>query len=131
MKKIALALATLGMAAMFTACGDDSSSSGGKVISCDVKTEMEFLGIKMSTHTCGEAVSTSANVADLNEGCVSVEEFGVTATKGDGCPSGEVKKCEGDGVTSYFYDDDAKGMDCEKLMANDDEDEDAEAPVEE
>lgn len=122
MKKIALALAAMGLAAVFTACGDDSSSSGGKIISCDMKTEFEFMGESLTSHSCAE-ISSNADAADeLEKSCVGAPDFGITATKGSGCAGGEKKKCaspDGSGAV-YFYDADAADSSCDDLLGGED-----------
>lgn len=121
MKKIILALTTLGVAAMFTACGDDSSSGGsGNLVSCDVKVSMSMLGFSMESHTCGEAPNTSANAAKIKEKCntQSVSEEGVSSSVkiGTGCPGGAVLTCPDEDGTAYFYGDDMKGVTCDEVM---------------
>lgn len=126
MKKIALVFAAMGMAAMFTACGDDSSSTGsgsGSLLSCDMKMHMSYGGIMdVSTHTCAEMDNTASNKANVDERCVSQQEedegvvMEMTAKKGSGCPSGSVLKCtDEDGVTTYFYDKAFANKSCDDL----------------
>lgn len=132
MKKIALVFAAMGMAAMFTACGDDSSSTGsgsGSLLSCDMKMHMSYGGIMdVSTHTCAEMANTAENKTEVDENCVSQSEseegvvMEMTAKKGSGCPSGAVQKClDEDGVMTYFYDKAFAGKTCKELMENDEE----------
>ena len=114
MKKIILALAACGMAAMFTACGDDSSSEAPKVVSCNIQTQ--FLGMKMGT--CVEAPAGSVDPSE----CEADGEEGVTATLGNGCPSGSVLKCLQNGTTMYMYGEIFKGMTCDDLEDEFDDD---------
>lgn len=126
MKKFALTVVAMGLAAMFTACGSDSSSSNagsGALLSCDMKMHMSLGDVmEMNTHTCAEMENTASNKADVDEHCVSQqeEEEGVvmemTAKKGSGCPSGSVLKCtDEDGVTTYFYDKAFANKSCDDL----------------
>lgn len=118
MKKMILALAALGVAAMFTACGGDSSSSGsGNLVSCDLKTSMSLGVLSVTSHMCGEGPSSSEHVAELKKDCVSIEEDGVSvkATIGSGCPGGAKKVCPEEEGSVYYYDDGADKMSCEDL----------------
>lgn len=92
MKKLAIVVAALSVAAVFTACGDDSSSSSG---SGKVSCTTEVMGMK----TCVEASGLSA--AEKDE---CSEEGGKLGTS---CASGEDLKCEvtseGHTATMYMY----------------------------
>lgn len=125
MKKLILAMATIGVAAMMVACDDDDSSSAGgssgNLVSCDMKMSMTDRGMKVETHYCGETENTSENKAILKKECKSYEEDGITYTAkiGTGCPSGADKVCNDEDGTSYFYDD--PGLSCEDLMGDDED----------
>ena len=117
-KKILLPLTAL-LALSMVACSDSSSSSDSK-ISCT----MTFMGSKM----CAE---TSSDVADsVKTACVKDGFFITEATfKDGGCESGAAKTCQSteDGIsgTVYFYDESAKNKDCDALLDDDEDDEDA------
>ena len=127
MKKFVF-ISMIAAAALFTACGDDESSTGGSsssIYSCDINLDMGALG---TTHICAEA----SDQAKTNEACASVNELmkqmGVTVDAGktgSGCPNGSTKTCSGekDGVsfTAYFYDAEEAGQDCEELMKDADD----------
>lgn len=124
MKKLMI-LAALGTAALFTACGDDSSSgasddpmSGKSVVSCDMTTT--FGGV--SSHTCTAIAADNAAAEALKTGCVSVEGM-LTATQGTGCPSGAELACpNADGSSAeYFYDEGVGGFTCEQMAKQSDE----------
>lgn len=132
MKKLALAIAAMGMAAMFTACGSDSSSSSsnagdGALLSCEMNMHMSLADImEVNTHFCAEMDYTERNKADVDENCVNQTEekegvvMEMTAKKGSGCPSGSVLKCtDEDGVTTYFYDKAFAGKSCDDLADDD------------
>lgn len=125
MKKIALALATLGMAAMFTACGDDSSSGGGSgnLVSCDINMSMPVEGFSFEIHVCGEVPSSSQTAAQVNAKCnsASAADFAepgmdFSMKKGSGCAGGYVKTCQGADATMYLYD---EMMSCEDFDMSD------------
>lgn len=61
MKKIILTIAVLGIASVFTACGDDSSSSSA---SCEVKTTSTGLQVVQSIPLLGEYTSDYTLQAD-------------------------------------------------------------------
>lgn len=93
MKKLAIVVAALSVAAVFTACGDDSSSSSGSgTLSCTV----EIAGQK----TCTEI---SFATAEQKSACTAQG-----GTIGSSCASGEDLKCEVNGgevqTTMYYYD---------------------------
>ncbi len=139
MKKSLILLSALALASLY-GCGDDgvsanaeSSSSAGSssstgstisVYSCDMVTKMEMMGVSVNSHTCGEAAASDVTDADKAQ-CASMPAFGMTATQGEGCPSGAVLSCSGtkDGksYTQYYYDDTYKGMTCEQAAAEDEE----------
>lgn len=120
MKKLMI-LAALGTAALFTACGDDSSSgasddpmSGKSVVSCDMVTT--FGGVE--SHTCMAIAADNAAAEGLKSGCASVEGM-MTATAGTGCPSGAELACpSADGSSAeYFYDQGVGGFTCEQMAS--------------
>jgi len=100
MKKIIMIAAACGMAAMFTACGDDSSTSaGGGSKACmftysDGTKQCGSSGLFL--YTCGEASDN------------------VTSTFVDGCPDGGLKCVDGDGDVTYVYGED----ECPFYLAN-------------
>jgi hypothetical protein len=122
MKKLMI-LAALGTAALFTACGDDSSSSaasddpmsGKSVVSCDMVTTMGGV----SSHTCVAIAADNAAANELKTGCVSVEGM-LTATQGTGCPSGAELSCPSADASSaeYFYDQGMGGFTCEQMATD-------------
>jgi hypothetical protein len=118
MKKLMI-IAALGTAALFTACGDDSSSgasddpmSGKSVVSCDMTTTIAGV----SSHTCTAIAADNAAAEGLKTGCVSVEGM-LAATAGTGCPSGAELACpNADGSSAeYFYDEGMGGFTCEQM----------------
>lgn len=120
MKKLMI-LAALGTAALFTACGDDSSSgasddpmSGKSVVSCDMVTT--FGGVE--SHTCMAIAADNAAAEGLKSSCASVEGM-MTATQGTGCPSGAELACpSADGSSAeYFYDQGVGGFTCEQMSS--------------
>lgn len=138
MKKTILALAALGTAFTFTACGDDSSSSkSSDLLSCDLKFEITSEGTTSTIHRCAEAPYTAELEKELD--CDNDEGVGivVTATKGTGCPSGAKKTCENKefGSLNYYYDDADAKVPCEELLEDaieiEDDDEDGEVVEEE
>ena len=135
MKKIILALATLGTTFSFIACGDDSSSSvvesssstpiedpdskSEGVLSCDQKLKKTVDGVTSTLHACGE-VSYTDEIKELwDEVCPSEGPY--DAIQGTGCPSGEKMICKnseaGFDIVWYIYDEDAAKKSCEELMA--------------
>lgn len=91
MKKLAIVVAALSVAAVFTACGDDSSSSSG---SGKVSCTTEEMGMK----TCIEATGLTSKEKD------ECAEMG--GKLGSGCASGEDLKCENvkyEGHTGAVY----------------------------
>lgn len=125
MKKLIFALATIGIAAMMTACDDDESSSAGggsgDLISCDMKVSQTIMGKTFEEHSCGEGPNTSENQALIKEYCQTYDEEGLTVTAkiGSGCPSGADKVCDDEGGKTYFYN--ASGLSCEELMGDDED----------
>lgn len=111
MRKIALALAAFGIAALFTAC----ESSEANVVSCDTKSTV----FGYTTHVCAETDENSVDAAELQDKCKSTSVEGladVRAAIGSGCPNGSLMKCT-DGATSrYFYDEGANNKTCQQLM---------------
>lgn len=130
MKKIILALATLGTTFSFIACGDDSSSSvvesssstpiedpdskSDDLLSCDRTFKTTVEGVTTIKHMCGE--TSYSPEKEKNMECSS--EGPLTAIKGTGCPSGEKKICENkeQGVVFYVYDEESADKSCEELM---------------
>lgn len=118
MKKLML-LAALGTAAIFTACSDDSSSSGtasntldGKsVVSCDrVQT---IAGIE--NHTCTAIASDDPAAESLKTSCAAVTEFDKTVyTVGEGCAKAELE-CEVGNTVQYFYGEGMDGFSCDQM----------------
>lgn len=128
MKKLSLVLAAFGMAAFFTACGDDDSSTtssgSSNIRSCDMSVSVGIGSeILYSTHICAEGpVVTDEDKAEFEQTCTSEkgEDEGIlmdiTAKQGTSCPNGAVVTCEGkDGSKVYYYDKDAKGKTCAEL----------------
>lgn len=132
MKKLSLMLA-MGALAVFTACGDDSSSSpapsqnkddgsssgspSGKTVSCMFESTSEFAGITITTKMCGEGPYSE----DFEENCQSFDMDGITmeATKGTGCPSGALKSCPDEDGMLYVYDELSASLSCEELLEDD------------
>lgn len=101
-----------------------SSSSSSSTYSCDMVTQMDTMGVSMNSHTCGEAAASDVTDAEKDQ-CASIPAFGLTATPGEGCPSGSVLSCpgtkDGKSYTQYYYDDTYKGMTCGQAAAADEE----------
>lgn len=123
MKKVILALASLGMAAMFTACDDSSSGDSGKLVSCDINVSMSAGQFSGERHMCGEAASTSQLASQVDAMCnaSSVEGYAAMGMNidlkvGSGCPSGYVKTCPDGEATLYLYD---ETLTCEKMKMSD------------
>ncbi|MCQ2055448.1 MAG: hypothetical protein MJY82_09200 [Fibrobacter sp.] len=130
MKKISLVLA-MGALAVFTACGDDSSSSpapaagvSGPAVSCDITT----VAGGISSRTCMEAAEGSEAAPVVTAACqsqadmkASMEQMGGsynnTFAAGTGCPAGATKVCTSaaTGITSHYYDAGMEGFDCSML----------------
>lgn len=119
MKKMLLAVFSIGLAAMLSACGDDDSSSGGSgnLISCDMTMSMSFAGVTQTSRWCGEGPNSSENASELKKECVSMEDegFSVKAEIGSGCPSGAKKICDDEDGRLYYYDDGADLLSCDEL----------------
>lgn len=122
MKKVILALASLGMAAMFTACDDSSSGDSGKLVSCDINVSMSFPVNSMNMRFCGESAKSSEVASQVEQlcGAAAQEQFSSSGysldlNKGTGCPSGYVKTCPSGDVTVYIYGDSASEMDCDDV----------------
>lgn len=121
MKKLMI-IAALGTAALFTACGDDSSSgasnsasdpmAGKSVVSCDMVSS--FGGVE--SHTCQAIAADDANAEALKAACVAVEGMPITNTVGTGCASGAELICETGSIVQYFYDEGVGGFTCEQMV---------------
>lgn len=114
MKKIVLASVFVA-AALFTACGEDSSSTAPAVkkYSCDINIDAGIIAVR----TCVEA----EDQAKINTVCDGVNALFADAGKaGSECSGKSVKKCdaEKDGVsfTAYFYDDTFAEESCDDLV---------------
>ena len=132
-------------AAMFTACGDDSSGGSSSLGSCDVTMSMGGL---FSTHQCAESSdasrikascdSTKAELDAMMSGAQDSDEDGdladlgaalmgamqIDVKTGSGCASGYKKKCDNpqEDATIYFYDEGDENKSCEELLADDEDD---------
>jgi hypothetical protein len=101
---------------------DDSATPSGALFSCDVITDMDFMGAVVNSRTCAETSDVSA-IPAFEASCVSDSSAAplviVTQTLGTGCPVGEVLKCAvtKDGVDgfTYYYDADVVGKDCSEM----------------
>ena len=120
MKKVLIGL--LVVAAVFTACGnDDSSSAPENTYSCDVDLDLGALG---KIHICAESYdqakieSACGKANEMAKDLASIENAGSLVTA---CPSGAKKNCKGklSGVpyTAYFYDEDSAEESCDDLLA--------------
>lgn len=136
MKKLLIGAAAVAAAAMLTAC-ESSSESSSSIGSCDVSYSMSMMGMTISSHMCAESSNLAAIQADCDSAKAMYEnpptdDYGFdlggavsgSAKYGSGCPSGYVNRCtDEDGTTLYYYDSGARGVSCEELLA-DEEDED-------
>lgn len=110
MKKL-LALTTFVVAAaMFTACGDDSSSSS-KMASCEFKVK--------NTTVCVDGDREGASNKEIQDFCefaAAMYDAEKTASVGSGCPAKADLSCKDeDGDMTYYYGEDAKKSDCDKI----------------
>ena len=122
MKKFILA-SMIASAAIFTACGDDdstsSSSASGSADSCDIKATL----VNEDVHACIE----SDDMQNAEKQCKEeIKENLPSLLKnaevvfGTGCRSGSKSKCEyekdGAHMTVYLYDKTLSSMTCEQLQ---------------
>lgn len=112
MKKLFALTALVAATAMFTACGDDSSSSS-QMASCEFKTK--------NTTVCVAGDTEGASRKDIQEFCelaASAYDAAETATVGSGCPTNADLSCKDeDGDVTYYYGEDAKKSSCDKIDA--------------
>lgn len=115
MKKVVLASVFVA-AALFTACGEDSSSTAPTVkkYSCDINIDAGIIALR----TCVEA----EDQVKVNSICDGVNAmFPDAGDAGSECPGKSVKKCDGekDGIsyTAYFYDESLAEQSCDDLAA--------------
>ena len=124
MKKFMM-IAALGMAALFTACGDDSSSNassnggssktqldGKAVVSCDrIQTVAG-----MQKHYCHAIAADDANVEAFKAKCAPMSELDNRQfTIGAGCAQGTNACDTPEGQVEYFYDDASAHFSCADL----------------
>ena len=122
MKKLMI-LAALGTAALFTACGDDSSSSAGSagstkldgkaVVSCD---RLQMIA-GMEQHFCHAIAADDANVEAFKAKCAPISEMDkIKYTIGEGC-TGALLACDTQegGQVEYFYDDASAHVGCDMV----------------
>lgn len=124
MKKFMM-IAALGMAALFTACGDDSSSNassnggssktkldGKVVVSCDV---IRTAG-GISNHSCYAIAADDAGVEAFKAKCAPMSELDNRQfTIGAGCAQGTNACDTPEGQVEYFYDDASAHFSCADL----------------
>jgi hypothetical protein len=121
MKKVLVGL-LVAAAAVFTACGDDDSSSAPEsTYSCNVDLDLGVLG---NIHICAESFDQAkieGACGKANEMAKSLESIENAGTLGSVCPGGAKKVCEGklSGVpyTAYFYEEDSAEESCDDLLA--------------
>ena len=115
MKKL-LFVSMVAGAALFTACGDDSSSTApaAKKYSCDIDIDAGIIAVR----TCIESEDQS-KVNTVCDGVVAM--FPDAGKVGSECPGKAIKKCEGekDGAsyTAYFYEESLAEQPCDELVA--------------
>ena len=124
MKKFMM-IAALGMAALFTACGDDSSSNassnggssktqldGKAVVSCDrIQTVAG-----MQKHYCHAIAADDAGVDAFKAKCAPMSELDNRQfTIGAGCAQGTNACDTPEGQVEYFYDDASAHFSCADL----------------
>ena len=115
MKKFILG-AMVAVAAIFTACDDDSSSST-PVDSCDIKSTVPVLG---DVHACIESDDMKDAEKQCKEELASAVPGTPDVTFGSGCPKGSKNSCkyEKDGahLTVLIYDETLSGLTCTELQ---------------
>ena len=122
MKKLML-IAALGAAAIFTACGDDSSSNSGSNGGNSSKTKLDGKTVV----SCNE-VSTIAGIESRSCHAIAADDAGVDAFKekcapigegdtrqftiGEGCTDALLACDTPEGQVEYFYDDASAHVGC-------------------
>ncbi len=114
MKKIAL----VSFLAIMISCSEDKEESNNKGLVCKFPTKFDkTINGKDFFQICTEGPEPiiAKDEASINEAKKLCEEELGGKFYYDGCPSGSVLKCNSDGHTIYYYDNELKGLKCEDL----------------